>query len=68
MLKVIKQHKPDARLRLITERAQVAHAMASLAEPGSAVITMGAGDVTSLAPDILAELSDKELAGSRAEV
>lgn len=56
MLRAIKQHNPEARLRLIDERTQVAKAMADLAEPGSLVITMGAGDITYLAPEILAEL------------
>lgn len=59
MLRAIKQHSPEARLRLIEERDHVARAMSNLAEPGSIVITMGAGDVTYLAPDILAELERK---------
>jgi UDP-N-acetylmuramate--alanine ligase len=56
MLRAIKQHKPQARLRLIEQRELVARAMARLAEPGSLIITMGAGDVTYLAAEILAEL------------
>jgi len=60
MLKAIKQHKRLAHLRLIGERNKIAKAMADLAEPGSIIITMGAGDVTYLAPEILAELSRRE--------
>jgi UDP-N-acetylmuramate--alanine ligase len=56
MLRAIKQHAPAARLRLIEQRELVARAMATLAEPGSLIITMGAGDVTYLAAEILAEL------------
>lgn len=60
VLKVIKQHKPEARVRLIEARDDIALAMAELAEPGSLIITMGAGDVTKLAPEILKELKRKE--------
>jgi len=60
MLKAIKQHKPKAQLRLIDERGKIAEAMADLAEPGSVIITMGAGDVTDLAPEILAELERRD--------
>lgn len=56
MLRAIKQHNPSARLRLIQERDQVVQAMVDLAEPESLIITMGAGDITCLAPEILAEL------------
>lgn len=59
ILRGIKQRKPEARLRLIEERDQIASAMAELAEPGSVIITMGAGDVTKLAPEILAKLKRK---------
>ena len=62
MLKAIKQHKPEAQLRLISERKKLAQAMADLAEPGSVIITMGAGDVTNLAPEILAKLKNREQA------
>jgi len=60
MLKAIKQHKPEAQLRLMDNRQRIARAMADLAEPGSVIITMGAGDVTRLAPEILAQLKSKE--------
>jgi len=60
MLKAIKKHNPGAHLRLISERKKLAKAMADLAEPGSVIITMGAGDVTYLAPEILAELERRE--------
>lgn len=60
LLKAIKQQRPEARLRLIEDREQLAQVMAEVAEPGSVIITMGAGDVTSFAPTILEELARKE--------
>jgi UDP-N-acetylmuramate--alanine ligase len=59
VLKAIKDHNPAASVRLISKREQIATAMAELAEPGSVIITMGAGDVTKLAPEILAVLQQK---------
>ena len=64
MLRMIKEHNPEVRIRLIEDCAQAVKAMANLAEPGSSIITMGAGDVTSLAPEILAELEKKGQNGS----
>jgi UDP-N-acetylmuramate--alanine ligase len=63
MLRAIKRHTPSARLRLVKEHKRLARAMADVAEPGSVVITMGAGDVTTLAPKILAELECQECQG-----
>jgi UDP-N-acetylmuramate--alanine ligase len=60
LLRAIKEHKPTTRVRLISQRHDVAQAMAELAQPGSVIITMGAGDVTYLAPEILDELQLKE--------
>jgi UDP-N-acetylmuramate--alanine ligase len=59
LLKVIKRHNPRATIRLISQRSQIAPAMAQLAQPGSLVITMGAGDVTKMAPAILEALEQK---------
>ncbi|MCL2807293.1 MAG: UDP-N-acetylmuramate--L-alanine ligase [Coriobacteriia bacterium] len=60
LLKAIKQHNPRAHLRLIDERMSLAKTMADVAERGSVIITMGAGDVTYLAPEILEELKRRE--------
>jgi UDP-N-acetylmuramate--alanine ligase len=53
----------DAGLRVIKHRGEAAAAMAALAEPGDLIITMGAGDVTVLAPLILDALA-KALEGN----
>ena len=47
----------------IPDLAAVAPTVASLAKPGDLVLTMGAGDVTTLGPQILAAL--RERAGDR---
>jgi UDP-N-acetylmuramate--L-alanine ligase len=41
----------------VPDRAEVAPAVAGLARPGDVVITMGAGDVTQLGPEILTRLA-----------
>jgi UDP-N-acetylmuramate--alanine ligase len=41
-----------------TPRAHAAATVAELAQPGDLVLTLGAGDVTELGPDILAQLGD----------
>jgi UDP-N-acetylmuramate--alanine ligase len=56
LLRAIKAHNPGARARLISKRDSIAAAMADVAASGSVIITMGAGDVTQLAPQILAAL------------
>ncbi len=47
---------PAARVRFEADRSAVADELARRARPGDLVITMGAGDVTALAPDVLAAL------------
>jgi UDP-N-acetylmuramate--alanine ligase len=44
-------------VRAIADRLAAAHAIAAAARPGDVVLTVGAGDVTDLAPVILADLS-----------
>lgn len=60
LLEAIRQHNPASRLSLSEDRQSLAEAMVDLAEPGSIIITMGAGDVTDLAPEILARLQKLE--------
>jgi len=48
---------PADRVLFAPDRSEVAAALARRARPGDLVITMGAGDVTALAPDILAALA-----------
>ena len=47
---------PAARVDFVPERSMVASAVASRARAGDVVLTVGAGDVTALAPEILAAL------------
>ena len=51
---------PAERVLFEPDRAAVAGELARRARPGDLVLTMGAGDVTALGPDVLAALSDAE--------
>ncbi len=44
-------------VRAVEDRTEAAHVVAGLARPGDLVLTVGAGDVTDLAPVILADLA-----------
>ncbi|WP_402467993.1 UDP-N-acetylmuramate--L-alanine ligase [Isoptericola aurantiacus] len=44
-------------VRAVEDRLEAAHAVAAAARPGDVVITVGAGDVTELAPVVLADLT-----------
>jgi hypothetical protein len=48
--------RPPERVHYVPRWADVPEVVAGLAQPGDLVITMGAGDVTVLGPEILAEL------------
>ncbi len=45
----------------VPDRADAARAVAALARPGDLVLTVGAGDVTELAPVVLAELGARDV-------
>ena len=60
LVEALLDHDPDADVRFIRHRADVPAAISGLAEPGDLIITMGAGDVTLLAPLILSALSSRE--------
>jgi len=47
---------PGGRARFLPDRAQAAPMIASIAEPGDVVLTMGAGDVTALGPQLVEAL------------
>ena len=51
---------PADRVLFAPDRSEVAGELARRARPGDLVITMGAGDVTALGPDILAALAGTE--------
>ncbi|MFF1376213.1 UDP-N-acetylmuramate--L-alanine ligase [Streptomyces sp. NPDC058308] len=46
-----------AEVTAVSDKAEAVRAVAGMAKPGDLVLTMGAGDVTDLGPQILAELS-----------
>jgi UDP-N-acetylmuramate--alanine ligase len=50
---------PGGQARFLPDRAQVAALIAQIAEPGSVVLTMGAGDVTKLGPQLVEVLSGR---------
>lgn len=47
---------PADRVRFVPERAAVVPTLVGLARPGDLVLTLGAGDVTTIAPEVLAAL------------
>jgi UDP-N-acetylmuramate--alanine ligase len=51
---------PGGGAHYITDRAEVPAAIASVAQPGDLVLTMGAGDVTALGPLIVSALRARE--------
>jgi UDP-N-acetylmuramate--alanine ligase len=50
---------PGGHARYLPDRQRVPAAAAALARPGDLILTMGAGDVTSLGPQIVAELAER---------
>jgi UDP-N-acetylmuramate--alanine ligase len=44
---------PGGRALFLPDRTQVAPLIARIAEPGDVVLTMGAGDVTALGPQLV---------------
>jgi UDP-N-acetylmuramate--alanine ligase len=49
----------------VPHRMKVVPALLSKLEPGDLIITMGAGDVTAIGPELLAALQEKNLEGAR---
>jgi UDP-N-acetylmuramate--alanine ligase len=56
LAEAVLEYNPEADVRVIRHRTDVPEMMAAIAEPGDLIITMGAGDVTVLAPFILEAL------------
>jgi UDP-N-acetylmuramate--alanine ligase len=50
---------PGGHAQFVPDRASVPQTAAGLAKPGDIILTMGAGDVTALGPQILAALRDR---------
>jgi UDP-N-acetylmuramate--alanine ligase len=59
LVEAVRACDPGADVRAIRHRTDIPEAMAAIAEPGDLVITMGAGDVTVLAPLILAAIEQR---------
>ena len=51
---------PGGRAVFVRDNAELADAVADLAKPGDVVLTMGAGDVTTFGPLIVAELARRD--------
>ena len=57
--RLISDAVPGGRAAFVPDRASVPGAIAGLAKPGDLVLTMGAGDVTALGPQIVAALRER---------
>lgn len=57
--KLVADAVPGGRAQFLADRRDVPSAVAGIAKPGDLVLTMGAGDVTDLAPLILAALRER---------
>jgi UDP-N-acetylmuramate--alanine ligase len=57
---IVAAEVPGGRGRFILDAAMVPDVIAGLAKPGDLVLTMGAGDVTTLGPMIVAALRERE--------
>ncbi len=59
-LNVVLEHEGHPAAEYIPRRVEVPARLAALTQPGDLVITMGAGDVTAMGPQLLEELRAKE--------
>jgi UDP-N-acetylmuramate--alanine ligase len=50
---------PGGRARFVPDRGRVAGVIAEIAKPGDVVLTMGAGDVTKLGPQLVEALKGR---------
>jgi UDP-N-acetylmuramate--alanine ligase len=66
LLDALLLHSPRARVAYFPHRADVAGYVAEGARAGDLVMTMGAGDVTTMGPEIMRELRDRAERHSRA--
>ncbi len=60
----ILRHRPRTRLAYFPHRGDVAQYVADRARPGDLVMTMGAGDVTALGPEIVRAMTERSAGGA----
>jgi UDP-N-acetylmuramate--alanine ligase len=60
LVEAVLEHDPSTKVRFIKHRTDVPREMGAIAQNGDLIITMGAGDVTVLAPLILEALAQRE--------
>lgn len=63
---IVRAAPSQGRLRFVADRQEAARAAAATARPGDLLLTVGAGDVTALAPVVLAELAARQPGGGPA--
>ncbi len=66
-LSVVLDHEGCPEAHYVPRRIELAGALAAQARPGDLIITMGAGDVTAVGPELLDVLAAREAARNRAE-
>jgi UDP-N-acetylmuramate--alanine ligase len=60
----ILRHRPRTRLAYFPHRGDVARYVADRARPGDLIMTMGAGDVTAMGPEIVRALTERAQGGA----
>jgi len=54
----VRRARAHARVHFLADRGSVIATVLSVAAPGDVVLTLGAGDVTALGPEVLAALAE----------
>lgn len=61
LVRAVLSHHPRARVAYLPHRSEIVPYITDRLEPGDLVLTLGAGDITSLGPDIVSALSSRGL-------
>ena len=56
----VRAHHPGKDVRYVADRMQLPETLSHIAEEGDLLITMGAGDVTTVGPEFVAYMEDKD--------
>ena len=56
----VRAHHPGKSVSYVPGRMQLLEALSDIVEPGDLLITMGAGDVTTVGPEFIDYLTNKE--------